>query len=138
VPRFALAALLVGAVTLGCSSNHVTAPTDGKFHVTVFNDSHIALTDIHVTTAEGSTVTIDRLEHGDLSDVRSVPAMHRYPAVSLTADGEDLVSIPVEGFIPGFNPALEPGLYVITVSVSDPPRALTVTVSQPVEDPSGD
>jgi hypothetical protein len=130
-------ALIVGATTLGCSSKHVTAPSGGKFRVSVFNDSHIALTDIHVTTATGSTVTIDRLENGDMSAVLDVAAMHRYPAVTLTAEGQSLVSVPVEGFIPGFNPPLDAGRYLITLSVSDPPRTLTVTVSQPVEDPAG-
>ena len=60
-------------------------------------------------------------------------SIHTNPAVSLTADGETLMSTPVEGFT-GFNPALSPGAYIVVVSVAGSPRRLVVSVQQPVED----
>jgi len=53
-------------------------------------------------------------------------------ATSEPTDDSTLSSIPVEGFS-GFNPALAPGRFVVTVSVTGSPRHLDVSVSQPVE-----
>jgi hypothetical protein len=124
------AALALGAATLGCSNKSVTLEPDSKFQVSVFNNSMIPLTNVTVTTGEGAAFNIPRLEHGDLSRAYNVESLHENPAVTLTADGQTLSAIPIEGFVPGFNPPLDPGAYLLTITVSDPPRALTVTLTE--------
>lgn len=130
IHRHLIALLAVAA--LGCSSTSAE-PTSGAFTVRVFNGSPIALTDIEIATAEGISFREARLERGEMSRPHYVDVMHSAPLVTVRADGQTLLSNPVEGFS-GFNAKLAPGAYVIDLVVSsDQPRRLTVSVTQPVE-----
>ena len=115
----------------GCGKDATSEPT-GEFIVRVFNGSPVAVSNIRVRVSEQDEFTVARLEHGDMSGAYATRAMHTNPAVTLTVEGQTLSSIPVEGFS-GFNPALAPGPFVVTVSVTGSPRRLDVSVSQPVE-----
>jgi len=128
-----VALAVAGLAGTGCAHRTTSEPATGDYRVRVFNDSPYALSNVHVVTGQGAEFTLARLEHGELSAERLVNRLHQAPAVTLTVEGEALSSFPIEGFT-GFNPPVAPGAYVIDLAIIGSPRALRVTLSQPVED----
>jgi hypothetical protein len=128
-----VALAVVGIVGTGCAHRGTSEPVPGDYRVRVFNNSPFALSNVHVVTGQGSEFTLSGLEHGALSAERVVNRLHEAPAVTLTVEGETLSALPVEGFT-GFNPPVTPGAYVIDIEIVGSPRALRITLSQPVED----
>ena len=128
-----VALAVAGFAGAGCAHRATSEPVTGDYRVRVFNDSPYALSNVRVVTGQGAEFTVARLEHGELSAERVVSRLHEAPAVTLTVEGETLSSLPIEGFT-GFNPPVAPGAYVIDLAVVGSPRALQVTLSQPVED----
>lgn len=128
-----VAVAVAGLAGAGCAHRTTSEPATGDYRVRVFNDSPYALSNVHVVTGQGAEFTLAHLEHGELSAAQVVNRLHEAPAVTLTVEGQTLSSLPIEGFT-GFNPPVAPGAYVIDLEIVGSPRALRVTLSQPVED----
>lgn len=121
VAMFALAA---------CSEDVLSGTSVAR--VRVLNDSQLAVSNVKITTGEGSDFTIASLLPGATSAEHSVEKMHQNPMISLTAGGKSLVAHPVEGFS-GFNPPLPAGNYLIKIEPRVSEGVIAVSVSQIVE-----
>ena len=98
--------------------------------VSVFNDSPVVVSDVRVTTAEGSTFTVPLIQPGATSAEHVVAALHEYPIVALTVAGKSFIAHPVEGFVSGYNRRLPTGAYTIKVQPRSVEGVVDVTVTQ--------
>jgi hypothetical protein len=125
ITRRVILALLIAALP-GCGKSSPVSPTaSGSSQVYLFNGSGVALTDVHVETADGVSFNEARLESGAYSVAHTVGEIHTSPAITLRAGGDQLAAIPVEGF-DGFNPRLDPGNYVIVIGEITAEKQLSI------------
>ena len=110
--RRLLTLVLVMAGLATCTQ--AAGPARGLYTVTLENTGVVALHDVRVVTGdEEATITRGLLAPGAQAGPDVVSVVHANPSVSVMVDGRTISLHPVEGFIPGFNPVLEPGAYVV-------------------------
>ena len=121
----ALLPLVALGATLACSenSNHAAdplrasgGPSGDGYTIQVFNGGTAPLSGVSILTGEGvPPVQVSRLEAGQRTEFHRIGVLHENPLIVATVAGQRRTYHPVEGFVPGFNPLLDPGTYVITL-----------------------
>lgn len=110
---------LAAAATVLAACTGLASPRgEGASSVQLHNDGTVVLHDVRVTTGEDVPPVTDAvLLPGEITPAVAVRVVHGAPMVRAVVDGRELVLHPIEGFMPGFNPPLEPGRYVIRIRV---------------------
>lgn len=106
---------LMGAASVLAACTGLASPRyDAVSQVQLHNDGTVALHDVRVITGEEVPAVVDAsLLPGETTPPVGVRVVHASPMVRVVVDGQELVLHPIEGFVPGFNPPLEPGSYII-------------------------
>ena len=108
------------AVLGACGGDTVTDTRlleTGPIELRLRNSGTVVLTSVSVLVDENAApITIDSLRPGQTSAFVARPSAHENPMVTVKADGQTIVSHPVEGFS-GFNPELADGRYTVGMSV---------------------
>ena len=119
-----LSRLAVAIVLIACSKagtdldDGVRAsggPEGDRYSVEIVNTGTETLQSVAITTGENQPpLEVARLAAGQRTAERAIGVLHTNPMVVATVVGKRREYHPVEGFT-GFNPALPPGHYVITL-----------------------
>jgi hypothetical protein len=103
-----------------CSADTVTETAlnqEGNVQLRLSNTGSMTMTAVSVLVAENAApITVAELRPGQTLARVGRTVAHENPYVTAKADGESLVSHPVEGFA-GFNPALADGSYTVRLEV---------------------
>jgi hypothetical protein len=103
-----------------CSGDAVTETAldqAGNVQLRLSNTGSVTMTTVSVLVAEGAApITVDELRPGQTLARVGRAVVHQNPYVTAKADGQSLVSHPVEGFA-GFNPTLSDGSYTVRLEV---------------------
>ena len=90
-------------------------PAGDAYRVEIVNTGTVTLRDLSIVTGEDQPpIEVASLGAGQRTAPHAIGVLHENPMVSATVAGERRISHPVEGFS-GFNPALEPGRWVISL-----------------------
>ena len=121
--RFAsLLALVAVATTAACGGSGTGpelrasgGPAGDAYRVEIVNTGTVTLTDLSIVTGEDQPpIQVASLGAGQRTAPHAIGVLHENPMVSAIVAGERRISHPVEGFT-GFNPALEPGRWVMSL-----------------------
>ena len=123
-PARALARLTVALALIACSKAGTDldegvrasgGPEGDRYSVEILNAGSETLQGVAITTGENQPpLEVSRLAAGQRTAPRAIGVLHTNPLVVATVAGKRREYHPVEGFT-GFNPALDPGHYVITL-----------------------
>ena len=131
-----LAAIACIAATLACHSSgtdveNVRAdggPAGDRYTVEIVNAGTVAISALSIQTGEDAApLEVAQLAPGQRTTARTIGVLHENPFVIATVAGQRRTYHPVEGFS-GFNPALEPGRYVIRLVWNAQNQFLETTV----------
>ena len=118
-----LAALAALAATLACGKAATDVadlrasggPSGNSYGIEIENAGTTTLQGVSILTGEDvPPVEVAQLAPGQRTPEHRIGVLHENPLVIATIAGQRREAHPVEGFS-GFNPALEPGRYVITL-----------------------
>jgi hypothetical protein len=137
-PLVRLAAVAALAVTIACGQGSTQpveplrasgGPAGDSYGIAIANTGATTLTAISILTGENvAPVQVAQLAPGQRTDELRIGVLHENPLVIATVGGRRREYHPVEGFT-GFNPALEPGRYVITLRWNAETEFLETVVS---------
>ena len=131
-----LAAIACIALTLACGSSGTDiedvradgGPTGDRYTVEILNAGSVAISALSIQTGEDAPpLEVAQLAPGQRTAARNIGVLHENPFVIATVAGQRRTYHPVEGFS-GFNPALEPGRYLIRLRWSSEHQVLETTV----------
>ena len=122
-PLARVAALAALALALACGKSATDVadlrasggPAGDSYGIEIVNAGTVTITAVSITTGEDvPPVEVAQLAPGQRTPAHRIGVLHENPLVVATVAGQRREYHPVEGFS-GFNPALEPGNYVITL-----------------------
>lgn len=123
IRRFAsLLALAAVATTVACGRSGTGpelrasgGPAGDAYRVEIVNTGTATLQAVSIVTGEDQPpIEVASLAAGQRTAPHAIGVLHENPLVAATVGGQRRVSHPIEGFT-GFNPAVEPGRYVISL-----------------------
>ena len=131
-----LAAIACIALSLACGSSGTDiedvradgGPTGDRYTVEIVNAGTVAISALSIQTGEDAPpLEVAQLAPGQRTAPRDIGVLHENPFVIATVAGQRRSYHPVEG-VSGFNPAKEPGRYVISLKWNAENAFLETTV----------